>query len=74
MYTRVQDEKMFTVFAQVYANLGDLWENSRADLYKPETEGHSRRYLVGPILEETKVTTNYDFKILKGKINKNHLK
>ena len=30
---------MFTVFARDYANRGDLWENSRADQCKPETEG-----------------------------------
>ena len=35
----LRNKKMFTVFAQAYANLGDIWENSRADQCKPETEG-----------------------------------
>ena len=30
---------MFTVFAQAYENRADCWENSRADQWKPETEG-----------------------------------
>ena len=29
---------MFSVFAQAYANQGDLWENLRADQCKPKTE------------------------------------